>query len=178
MDPRENMGVTSLGTNVARVRRLAALADHAIAPGEPDIRRFVVVSEDGHRMGRVSDVLIDPTTLAVAYVEVLLDPRFADVDAERRIVVPVDCARIEARRREVEVRGIRSHEVSHAPRHGAQPLGLDDERRVRRFYACDPDAIALIPERQARFWGVRRRGRAATPYVLPLGEVIAEASSN
>lgn len=170
MDPRENMGVTRAAADGARVRRLAALADHTIAPGEPDIRRFVVVAEDGHRLGRVSDVLIDPTTLAVAYVEVLLDPPYADIDEERRIAVPVDCARIEARRREVGVRGIRSHEVFHAPRHGSQPLRLDDERRVRRFYACDPDAIALIPERQARFWGVRRRGRAATPYVRPLGD--------
>lgn len=41
-------------------RRLPGLCGYRIAPGEVDIRGWLVVAEDGHRVGRVRDLIIDP----------------------------------------------------------------------------------------------------------------------
>ena len=46
-------------------RRVGRLARHRIAPGQLDIRRWIAFTEDGQRVGRVVDLIVDMQSLLV-----------------------------------------------------------------------------------------------------------------
>jgi hypothetical protein len=170
-------------TGGLRLRRLVLLTTYRISPGETDVRGWIVFTEDGQRVGRVRDLIIDVQNLVVRYVEVDLDWHFAESGTSTRAIVPVACARVSAQRRHVHVRGIRSDELCYAPSFGARPIGTEEETSVRRFFlrggtalpandSADARALALLE--QQRFFGVRRQGRWDDPYLCraveaPLG---------
>ena len=139
-------------------RRLRRLPSAQISSDEPDIRGWLTLAHDGHRVGRVHDLIVDLATGQVRYLEIRLDPGLACSAGTARLVIPVAALEVSASRRHVHVRGLRSDELAHAPRFGARPVGDQEEASLRRFYHCGD------PSEAARFWGVRRRGRERLPY--------------
>jgi len=155
-------------------RRVGRLARHCIAPGQLDIRGWVAFTEDGQRVGRVVDLIVEMQSLLVTCVEVELDVQLAGQSPARQIVVPIGCARVSGHRKHVNIRGITAAELLHAPRLGARRIGVAEQGLLRRFFlgqaaaAGRPetvDAAARIAEEQARFWGVRQDGRRLHAYV-------------
>lgn len=108
---------------------------------QADVRGWLVVAEDGHRIGRVHDVIGDGHTLRVRYVEVRLDPHFVSVTGGERLLLPIEAVRLSARRPHVNLRGVSSAELAHAPRLGTLPLSDEDERLLRCFYRCADTGI-------------------------------------
>jgi hypothetical protein len=155
------------------LRRLARLRAHRIAPGEVDIRGWIALAEDGRRVGRVRDVIVDIDALAVRYVELCLDPHLTSGMDSRRLVVPVGCARVSAHRPQVHLHGITTRELLHAPRYGAGTIGSDEENILRAFFLrpSDADGSSVTNASDAegvleqQFWGARRRARANAPYL-------------
>lgn len=139
-----------------RLRRLAAVT---LASGEPDIRGWLLLASDGHRFGRVHDLIVDVGTGQLTHLEIRLDPGLADAAGTPRLVIPIAALEVSASRRHVHVRRVRSDELVHAPRFGAKPVGEDEDRVLHRFYQCHDAAGDL-----ARFWGVRRHDRERLPY--------------
>ena len=139
-------------------RRLRRLPSAHIASGEPDLRGWLTLAHDGHRVGRVHDLIVDVATGHVRHLEIRLDPGLACSAGTARLVIPVAALELSASRRHVHVRDIRADELVHAPRFGARPVGDLEEASLLRFYRC-PN-----PSEAARFWGVRRRGRERLPY--------------
>jgi hypothetical protein len=140
-------------------RRLRRLPSLGIASGEPDIRGWLTLADDGHRVGRVHDLIVELATGHVRHLEIALDPGLACRAGTGRLVIPVAALEVSASRRHVHVRRVRSDEIVHAPRFGAKPIGDREEQSLRRFYRC-----ADFGSDAARFWGVRRRGRERVPY--------------
>jgi hypothetical protein len=154
------------------IRRLTRAHECEIAPGEPDIRGWLVIAADGYRVGRVCDLLVDLVTLRLGYLEIQLDPRIAG-EPGRRTVVPIGCLRLSAQRNYVHVCDVFSDEFADAPRLGARPVGPLEELVLRRFFGCEPPSGSPLGEvararrlaREAdRFWGLRRQARGAAPY--------------
>lgn len=163
-------------TGNRRLHRLARLRKHCIVPGEDDIRGWLVLTDDGQRVGRVHDVIVDIVTLHVRHVELALDPHFTGAQPMCRAVVPIACARVSAQRKHVNIRGLTSGELACAPRYGARPIGPEEDGDLRRFFlrkaaSARSPVHAIDDERQElerehdRFWGIRRRGREREPYV-------------
>lgn len=140
-------------------RRLRRVPSAKIAPGEPDIRNWLTLTEDGYRVGRVHDLLVDLASGHVRHLEIRLDPDLAQAAGTAQLVIPIEALQVSASRRHVHVLRTRRDELVHAPRFGARPVGAADERALRQFYQCDELRCDT-----ARFWGPRRRGRERAPY--------------
>lgn len=140
-------------------RRLRRLPSAQIASGEPDIRGWLTLADDGHRVGRVHDLIVDIATGQVRHLEIKLDPGLVQSARTTHLVIPVAALEVSASRRHVHARGVRSDELLDAPRFGAKPVGEREELVLRQFYQCDIPGCGTV-----RFWGVRRRGRERLPY--------------
>lgn len=46
---------------------------YKVADGDPDVRGWAVIGNDGRRIGEVDDLLVDPAAMRVRYLEVRLD---------------------------------------------------------------------------------------------------------
>lgn len=101
---------------------------------DTEVRGWLVVAEDGHRIGRVHDLAHDDAAARVAYVQVTLDTAVRARAGRDRLVIPAGCLRVSASRRCVNLRGTRSDDLAHAPRLAAWPRGTEQERALRRFY--------------------------------------------
>ena len=79
------------------LRRLGAMPEFEVAEGDPDVRGWLVVGPAGDRIGRVSELLVDPSEMKVRYLEVNLRDPQTNVAAtrQRRVVVPIGAAAIE-----------------------------------------------------------------------------------
>jgi hypothetical protein len=169
--------VDPVGPHV-RVVRLASLALLDIGPGEPDVRGWPVVTNEGQRVGRVRDLLVELATREVRYLDVGLDLAVADGRPDLRLAIPIGCARAGTRRNLVNVRCATREQIRHAPRHSPELLTLDDEIAIRRFYTSGPRGLVVAADGadfyagadfDARvFWSVRRAGREDVPYLALL----------
>jgi len=155
--------------------RLTTLTGYDVAPGEVDIRGWLVIADDGFRVGRIRDLVVDLDSLFVRYLEVELDRHLNSSVLSNRAIIPVACARVSAHRKHVNLRAITSRELAHAPRAKPQAMSPSDEALLRRFYLREnpPEtsssgnrdkAIADLQEQQ-QFWGMRRRGRTLQSYI-------------
>jgi hypothetical protein len=52
---------------------LGRLRDYRVATGDPDVRGWLVLGTDGHRIGEVDDILVDTEAMRVRYLDVTLD---------------------------------------------------------------------------------------------------------
>ena len=127
----------SIETNRTATRRKSAA--QVVAPRRPrsladtEVRGWLVVAEDGHRIGRVHDLAHDGAA-TVEYVQVAVDTALRERTGGDRLVIPAACLRVSAHRRCVNLRGTRSDDLAHAPRVASWPRSTDQEHRLRRFY--------------------------------------------
>jgi hypothetical protein len=143
-------------------RRLGNLPTHQILPGEPDIRGWVVVGADGRRVGRVHDVLVDLHGLTARHLEITLDRGVAERAGASTIVVPVESLQAAPIRSEVHLHAVTTYDLVDVPGFatGPEPVHDDKVEPLQRFFRCHERPAA--PE---DFWRLRRRERAAQPYV-------------
>src|SRR5687768_15451045 len=80
------------------LQRLSKTSDYKVAPDEVDVRGWTVVSSDGANLGKVDDLLIDPTRMKVAQLDV-------DIKGGDHIHVPAEQVQIDHTRREVRIEG-------------------------------------------------------------------------
>jgi hypothetical protein len=180
-------GVDSLGPRI-RVAPLASLTRLGVGRDEPDIRGWPVVTNDGQRVGRVRDLLVELATREVRYLDVAFDLALAGGRPDLHVAIPIGCARAGTRRNLVNVRCVSRDQILHAPRHGAGLFTIDDEHASRRFFgsadagvvpAADGGNFYAGPDFESHaFWSVRRKGREQVPYLLLLDAEAAPASTS
>ena len=166
--------VDPVGPNV-RVVRLASLALLDVGRGEPDVRGWPVMTNEGQRVGRVRELLVELATRQVRYLDIGLDLAMADGRPDLRLAIPIGCARAGTKRNLVNIRCVTREQFRHAPRHSAELLTLDDEIAIRRFFTSGPRGLVVAadgadfyagPDFDDRaFWSVRRAGREEIPYL-------------
>src|SRR6476661_4133453 len=143
-------------------RRLGNLPAHQISPGEPDIRGWLVVGADGRRVGRVSDVLVELHSLTARHLEITLDPDIAARAGARTIVVPVESLQVAPIRSLIHLRAVTTDDLVDVPGFVASPEPVHEDKleRLQRFFR-----VHERPADPVDFWRLRRRERAAQPYV-------------
>ena len=148
-------------------RRLGNLPTHQISPGEPDIRGWLVVGADGQRVGRVKDVLIELHSLSARHIEIGLDPSVADRAKVATIIVPVESLQVAPIRSLIHLHLVTMHDLVDVPRFvsGREPVHPEKHEALQRFFR-----VHERPADPVDFWRLRRRERAAQPYVYEAGE--------
>lgn len=145
-------------------RRLGNLPTHQISPGEPDIRGWVVVGADGRRIGRVCDVLVELHSLTARHLEIALDTSIAARAGATTIVLPVESSQAAPIRSEIHLRAVTTDDLVDVPSFvtGPEPVHAEKMERLQQFFRCHER-----PADPTDFWRLRRRERAAQPYVCP-----------
>ena len=80
--PQASQIETGVATHIAP---MSALDDYEIADGYPEVRGWDVRDADDRSIGYVYDLLVDVPAMRVRFLDVELAPRFAPVEADRRV---------------------------------------------------------------------------------------------
>lgn len=133
--------------------RLSDLSGYEVADGDPDPRGWEVVTQDGIRVGRVEDLIIDREAERARYLDVRLDKPGA---VDRHVLVPTDAVQIGRDDREqhrVEVAATMDY-FGAAPAYTGLPLTETQEAEYGR---CPRAAVAggLPPTTRIRRGDIR-----------------------
>jgi hypothetical protein len=95
-----------------RFERLSRLSGYKVDKHQIDPRGWDVVNSDGRNIGEVRDLIVDTQTMKATSLDVELDPKRFDLrDHDPHIVIPVDRADRDGRRKRIVVTGIDSTRV-------------------------------------------------------------------
>ena len=118
------------------VPELAALEDLGhlhVAEGDRDVRGWEVVAADGHAVGSVAHLIVDPAASKVRYLDVVV--RASSFNrAERDVLVPIEEVDLDAPSEQVRVRALATPDLEALPRFGGLPIEADYERRLRAHF--------------------------------------------
>ncbi len=139
-----------------RLVHLKDASDLDVADGDPDIRGWDLRTLDGEKIGKVEDLVVDTSLMRVRYIEGEVKLDDVAQQTKRRILIPIESARLDEEEDDViielsaaDTRALPTYDGERIP--DAQPDGL---------YAFDDSS----------FFGARRFGREASPYIAPLAD--------
>jgi uncharacterized protein (TIGR02271 family) len=84
------------------LRRLSEANEVEVAPDDPDVRGWDVRDSRGEEIGEVEDLIVDTDLMKVRYLEVELDAD-AVTGGDRRVLIPIEAAQLDAREEDVIV---------------------------------------------------------------------------
>jgi hypothetical protein len=127
---------------VRRLARLSDLSDFRVAKGDTDPRGWDVITGDGHRIGKVTELIVDTNTMEARYMDTDVDERKLDLErVDRHILVPIDAARLDRGRKHVVVDGLFSKDLGAVPVYSGLPLTSDTEDQIRTAYRVGPRRV-------------------------------------
>ncbi|MDO7885831.1 hypothetical protein [Hymenobacter cheonanensis] len=102
------------------LRRLRDLPSFELATGDPDPRGWAVRGRDGHAFGLVDELLVDPISQRVLYLNVLLENGLPGMLApgphtDQRILLPLSAVDLDAEGRSVFVTALSRDTVRNYP---------------------------------------------------------------
>jgi sporulation protein YlmC with PRC-barrel domain len=115
----------------SRIVPLDEAADFRVAEGEPDIRGWDVLAADGRCVGRVENLLVDPSAMKVRYLDVEIDDDLLDTDRDRHVLIPIGYARLDRDENRIMVDQLNSSDVGVLPEYRSEPITRDYETTVR-----------------------------------------------
>ena len=127
----------SLGAN-SHLGRLNDLDEFKVADGYPDIRGWEVRTGDGHKLGKVGDLVVDTQAMRVRYLDVELDRSVSQLardaatpgDQEGHTLLPIGNVQLDDKNDDVVVNGYTLEQVAGLPRYGGQTITSDYERTL------------------------------------------------
>lgn len=130
-----------------RQRRLQELSGSRfeLSKGQPDIRGWEVRDTNGHKMGKVKELIFDVHAQKVRYMVVdILDSKELQLE-KRRVMVPIGLAELKRADRDVILYNITPFHLRALPRYDSDDLGAKSERAIgtvfgRKFTSTTDDA--------------------------------------
>lgn len=124
-----------------RLMPMRLAAEFHIAEGEPDPRGMPVIGADRRVGGVVRDVWVDRMEMILRYIEVELPAAPAAADGQPAaggtVLLPMTFARINRRRRQVDVSAIKAHHFASVPRlANPSQVTLLEEDKICAFYGA------------------------------------------
>jgi photosynthetic reaction center H subunit len=156
---------------------LKDLKDFDIPKGEPDPRGWDVKTEDGTKIGKVEDLLVDTGLGRIRYVEVKLKGDVADRADKEYILIPIGAARLDDEHDDVII-SVSQANLAGIPAYDRERLSRDYERSLSTHYEgatarqvsdpavdVDVDFYAQPQFDERSFFANRRKGREDRPYL-------------
>jgi photosynthetic reaction center H subunit len=151
---------------------LKELKDFQVAKGDPDVRGWEVLSNDGRRVGKVDDLLVDTAAMKVRYLDIDLDNDLRNLAGDGtgpgtkrdNILIPIGSAQLHEKDDRVTVDLLHSL-VSGIPGYDRNSFNRDYETNLRQHFdrdyrhdpARDRDFYDSDLYNDSRFYGNRRR---------------------
>lgn len=110
---------------------LKELKKFKVAEGDADVRGWRVVSSDGVKVGKVSELIVDRNAMKVRYLDVHLNRDIFDRDVDRHVLVPVGIARVMPDVERVGMDNTTASELLRLPPYAPGPITRDYERSLR-----------------------------------------------
>jgi photosynthetic reaction center H subunit len=121
-----------------RLARVGELSDYEVADHHPDVRGWDVVASDDRKIGDVKELVADTTSMKVRYLDIELDDDFRRSDDDRRVLIPIEHARLIEDDDVVRLDVMASHQARDIPAHRGT-FDPDYQDRVTRAFG--PDAM-------------------------------------
>lgn len=119
-----------------RLRPLRAAPGFALSARDPDARGLPVIGADGVVAGTISDVWVDRMEVIVRYLEVELTQAETE-GAKPRVLLPINFARINAYRGQVEVHALLARHFASVPTLAdADRVTLLEEDKITAYYGA------------------------------------------
>lgn len=115
----------------------------------PNPRGWEVFGADNERVGVVEGLLVDPSQMRVAYLDVDVAEDLFLLREDRHVVVPMEYVELRERGRDVWVKGLTAREIALLPAYTGGGLDPLVEQRVERAFNRPPDPHALPPQHRA-----------------------------
>ena len=128
-------------------RRLQELrgSNFELSKGQPDIRGWEVKDSNGHRIGKVHELIFDVHARKVRYmVTDIVDSKELQLE-KRRVMVPIGLAELHRADDDVILHNITPFQLRALPRYDREDLGIKAERAIstvfgRNFASSGDDA--------------------------------------
>lgn len=109
--------------------------------GQPDIRDWQVISSDGHRLGKVNELIIDTVAQRVRYLVVALaDNKVLQLE-KRTVLVPIGFAQLHPADDSVLLTGVTPYQLRALPRYDKVHLGPKSEIDISQVFGREHTAL-------------------------------------
>ena len=116
----------------------------------PNPRGWEVFGDDNERVGVVEGMLVDPSQMRVAYLDVDVADDLFLLREDRHVVVPMEYVELRERGQDVWIKGMAAHDIALLPAYTGGPLDPLVMHRVDDAFRRRPaDANALPPHHRA-----------------------------
>lgn len=160
-------------TTRGRLARLDELDDFTVADGDPDIRGWEVRTVDGKKLGKVEELIVDPTAMKVRYMEVEVDSKFEGRRGDGHILVPIGTARLDDDNDNVLINVLPTGGFAAVPVYDRAKLDDTYERKLIKAYGSPASKTNRDLHDDKGFWGKRRTGRENAAYLTRSEEELA-----
>jgi sporulation protein YlmC with PRC-barrel domain len=115
----------------------------------PNPRGWEVFGADNERVGVVEGLLVDPSQMRVAYLDIDLAEDLFHLREDRHVVVPMEFVELRERGKDVWIQGLPAHEIALLPAYTGGGLDPLVEQRVEQAFRRRPEPNALPPQHRA-----------------------------
>jgi len=114
-----------------RLIPLHELSNSELSSRYPDVRGWTVMAGDGHKIGKVERLLVDPSGREVRYLDLQVSGGL--FQADKYALVPMEAVRLDANDRQVVLDRLTNTDVDTLPTYG-ETMAEDYENSVSRFF--------------------------------------------
>lgn len=115
----------------------------------PNPRGWEVFGDDNERVGVVEGLLVDPTQMRVAYLDIDVAEDLFLLREDRHVAVPMEFVELRERGKDVWIKGLPARDIARLPAYTGGGLDPLVEQRVEQTFRRRPDPDALPPEHRA-----------------------------
>jgi hypothetical protein len=158
---------------------LSRMSGYRVAKGEADIRGWDVVTRDHRKIGTVHELIVDPGSLKVRYLDVALHKTMLETKDKTHILVPIAGATLDDDDNRIYMEDIAAADIEAIPPYDHRPITRQYETMLRNVFAREAAGPATPPPvvtegdefyehpqfSERRFWGRRRAGREDQQYL-------------
>ncbi|GAB4093450.1 PRC-barrel domain-containing protein [Flaviaesturariibacter terrae] len=109
--------------------------------GQPDIHNWQVISSDGHRLGKVSELIIDTVAQRVRYLVVALTDNKELQLEKRNVLVPIGFAQLHPADDSVILASVTPYQLRALPRYDRSHLGPKSEIDISQVFGREHTAL-------------------------------------
>jgi sporulation protein YlmC with PRC-barrel domain len=119
-----------------RLVRLHELKDFQVARDDHDIRGWEVRTPDGRKIGKVEELVVDPTERRVRYLDIEVDRKALGVDDDRHVLVPIGAVSLKEDGHDVLIERLPAQGLAGVPPYSGGAITRDYETSLRNYYGA------------------------------------------
>jgi len=132
------------GNDKKRLQELRS-SGYEMVKGQPNIIGWLIVNADGHKLGKVQELIIDTVAQRVRYlVAALSDNKVLQID-KRTVMLPIGMAQLHPADDCVVISGVTPYQLRALPRYDKANLGPRSEIDISQVFGRAHTALGTTP---------------------------------